>query len=115
MTLIIQSTKNRAMELAYIDVQQYMIAGGGLSGPMSQNKLFLPLMVQMTAVGEQTGNLDKTLTTVAESFETESDYKTKSLVAMITPATTVIMGLVIGFIAVALLSSMYSIFGQVSF
>ena len=115
MTLIIQSTKNRAMELAYIDVQQYMIAGGGLSGPMSQNKLFLPLMVQMTAVGEQTGSLDKTLTTVAESFETESDYKTKSLVAMITPATTVIMGLVIGFIAVALLSSMYSIFGQVSF
>jgi len=94
-------------------VQQRMIAGGGLSGPMAKNKLFLPLMVQMTAVGEETGNLDNTLNTVAESYEAESDDKTKGMIALITPAMTLIIGGIIGFIAISLLAAMYSIYGQV--
>ena len=114
MTMVIQGTNNKAMEVALTEVQQGMIAGGGLSGPMTKNKLFLPLMVQMTAVGEGTCNLDNTLTTVAESYEVEADDKTKSMVALITPAMTIIIGLIVGFIALALLSAMYSIYGQVS-
>ncbi len=114
MTMIIQGTNNKAMELALTEVQAGMIAGGGLSGPMAKNKLFMPLMVQMTAVGEGTGNLDNTLTTVAESYEVEADDKTKTMVALITPAMTVIIGAIVGVIAIALLSAMYSIYGQVS-
>jgi len=114
MTLVIQGTNNKAMSKALTEVQQRMIAGGGLSGPMAKNKLFLPLMVQMAAVGEETGNLDNTLNTVADSYETEADDKTKAMVALITPAMTIIIGLIVGFIAVALLSAMYSIYGQVS-
>jgi type IV pilus assembly protein PilC len=113
MTLVIQGTSNRAMSRALTEVQRSMIAGQGLSGPMGQNSLFLPLMVQMTAVGEETGNLDNTLDTVAESYEAESDDKTKAMIALITPAMTVIIGGIIGFIAVSLLSAMYSIYGQV--
>jgi type IV pilus assembly protein PilC len=112
MTLIVQGTSNKAMREAFTDLQQGMIAGGGLSGPMRRNKLFLPLMVQMTAVGEQTGNLDHTLATVAESYEAESDDKTKAMIAMLTPTLTIIIGGIVGFIAVAMMSAMYSIFGQ---
>jgi len=112
MTMIVQGTNNKAMENALTGVQQSMIAGAGLSRPMSQNPLFLPLMVQMTAVGEETGNLDLTLTTVAESYETEADDKTKTMISMITPTMTVFIGGVVGFVAVALISSMYSIFGS---
>ncbi len=111
MRLIIEGTGNKAMQEAYTELQQGMIAGGGLSGPMRRNDLFLPLMVQMTAVGEQTGNLDHTLSTVAESYEAESDEKTKAMIAMITPALTIIIGGIVGFIAVAMMSAMYSIFG----
>ena len=112
MTLIVQGTTNKAMEEAFTELQQGMIAGAGLSGPMRKNKLFLPLMVQMTAVGEQTGNLDHTLSTVAESYEAESDDKTKAMIAMLTPTLTIIIGGIVGFIAVAMMSAMYSIFGQ---
>ncbi len=112
MTLIVQGTNNKAMRQAYSDLQQAMIAGAGLSAPMKRNSLFLPLMVQMTAVGEQTGNLDHTLTTVAESYEAESDDKTKAMIAMLTPALTIVIGGIVGFIAVSMLSAMYSIFGQ---
>lgn len=113
MTLVIQGSNNKAMSSALTEVQRSMIAGQGLSGPMAQNSLFLPLMVQMTAVGEETGNLDNTLNTVAESYEAESDDKTKGMIALITPAMTVIIGGIVGFIAVSLLSAMYSIYGQV--
>ncbi|MCK5213282.1 MAG: type II secretion system F family protein, partial [Dehalococcoidia bacterium] len=105
MTLIIQGTTNKAMRQAFVDVQQGMIAGAGLSGPMRRNDLFLPLMVQMTAVGEETGNLDHTLTTVAESYETDSDEKTKAMIAMLTPTMTIIIGGIVGFIAIAMLSA----------
>jgi type IV pilus assembly protein PilC len=115
MTLVIQGTKNKAMQEALTQVQQDMIRGAGLSRPMARNKLFMPLMVQMTAVGEETGNLDNTLTTVAESYEAEADDRTKAMVALITPAMTIIIGLIIGFIALSLISAMYSIYGQISF
>jgi len=112
MTLVIQGSGNKAMSRALTGVQRSMVAGQGLSGPMGQNGLFLPLMVQMTAVGEETGNLDNTLDTVAESCEAESDDKTRAMIALITPAMTIIIGGIIGFIAVSLLAAMYSIYGQ---
>jgi len=113
MTLLIQGTNNKVMAKALTEVQESMIAGAGLSGPMAKNKVFLPLMVQMTAVGEETGNLDNTLDTVAESYEAEADDRTKTMVALITPAMTLFIGLVVGFIALAMVSAMYSIYGQV--
>jgi len=71
-------------------------------------------MTQMVKVGEETGNLENTLTTVAESFEFEASDKTKLAVGLIQPIVTVIIGLVIGFIVLAMMSAMYTIYGQVS-
>ena len=69
-------------------------------------------MVQMVAVGEKTGNLGNTLTTVADSFETDADDKTMTAVGMLQPALTIGMAVVVGFIVIAMLSAMYGIYGQ---
>ena len=82
---------------------------------MAKRKVFLPLMVQMIGVGEETGNLDTTLSTVAESYEVEADDKTKTAVGLIQPTMTIVIGLVVAFVVLALVSAMYSIYGQVSF
>jgi len=92
-----------------------LIRGEGLSRPMAKRELFLPLMVQMVGVGEETGNLDNTLATVAESYEVEADDRTSSAVGLIQPAMIVIIALVIGFIAVSLVSAMYSIYSQLGY
>ncbi len=73
LSLAIQGTSNKAMAEVLTGVQHELIRGEGLSKPMSRRPLFLPLMVQMVGVGEETGNLDNTLTTVAESYEMEAD------------------------------------------
>jgi type IV pilus assembly protein PilC len=115
MAMAIHGTSNKAMAEALSEVQRALIRGEGIARPMAQRKLFLPLMVQMVGVGEETGNLDNTLATVAQSYEIESDDRTTAAVGLIQPAMIVVIGLGVGFIAVALLSAMYGIYGQVSF
>jgi len=115
MVLAAHGSNNKVVVEALTGVQQELIRGEGLSRPMARRGLFLPMMVQMVGVGEETGNLDNTLATVADSFEMEADDKTSSAVGLIQPAMTIIIALIVGFIAIALVSAMYSIYGQVGF
>jgi len=110
--LVIDSTGNQALAQSLVEVRQDMVKGEGISHPMSKNKLFLPMMVQMVRVGEETGNLDVTLLTVARSYEVEAQDKTRSLIALIQPVMTLFIGMVIAAIALTLVSSMYSLYGQ---
>jgi len=113
MSLVIESSDNKVVKKVLTDVQQDMLKGEGLSQPMAKNKLFLPLMVQMVRVGEETGNLDVTLAAVAQNFETEAQDKMRSLIGLIQPTITVVIGIVVAFIALSLVSAMTSMYGQV--
>jgi len=112
LSMTIHGSTNKAMTESLTGVQQELIRGEGLSGPMSKRKLFLPLMTQMVKVGEETGSLDNTLTTVADSFEMEAGDKTSAAIALIQPVMTIIIGLVVMFIVLAMVQAMYSIYGQ---
>ena len=114
MSVVTQGSGNKVVAKALTDVQEDMLKGQGLSRPMAKNQLFLPMMVQMIGVGEETGNLDVTLLAVAQSYETEADDKTHSFIRLIQPVMTVVIGLVIAFIALSLVSAMYSVYGQVT-
>ncbi len=112
MPLVIQGCNNRVMAQALYNVQVEMLKGEGLSKPMALNPLFLPMMVQMVKVGEETGNLDSSLLAVAQNYETEAQDKTKSLISMIQPAMTLVIAGIVGLIALSMVSAMYSIYGQ---
>jgi type IV pilus assembly protein PilC len=111
MAMVINNSNNKVVADNLTGVQQELIRGEGLSRPMTKRELFLPLMTQMAKVGEETGNLDNTLDTVADSFEMEASDKTASAVALIQPVMTIIIGLVVGFVVLAMVSAMYSIYG----
>ena len=114
MAMTIFNSNNKVVQANLTAVQQELMRGEGLSRPMAKRKLFLPLMTQMVKVGEETGNLDNTLDTVADSFEMDSSDKTKSAVALIQPVMTIIIGLLVGFVVLAMVSAMYSIYGSFS-
>ena len=111
MPMVIKGSGNKVLTAALTEVQKGMVKGEGLSGPMSKNKLFLPMMVQMVKVGEETGSLDVTLRAVAQSYEAEASDKIHSLIGLIEPALTIGIGGVIGLIAVTLMSAMTSMYG----
>jgi type IV pilus assembly protein PilC len=112
MSMLIRSSNNKVLAKALTDVQEDMVKGEGLSRPMAKNKLFLPMMVQMVKVGEETGNLDVTLLAVARSYEAEAEDKIHSIIALLPPAMTLIIGGVVGLIAVTLMSAMTSMYGE---
>jgi type IV pilus assembly protein PilC len=114
LAVTIHSITNTVVDESLAGVQEELIRGEGLSQPMEKRSLFLPLMTQMVKVGEETGNLENTLATVAESFDVEANDKTSSAVALIQPVTTIILGLVVGFIVLAMVSAMYSVYRQVN-
>jgi type IV pilus assembly protein PilC len=112
MPLVIQGSSNRVMAQALYDVQSDMLKGEGLSRPMTKNPIFLPMMVQMVKVGEETGSLDASLIAVAQNYESEAEDKTKNLIGMIQPVMTLAIAGVVGLIALSMVSAMYSMYGQ---
>ncbi|MBE9470088.1 MAG: type II secretion system F family protein [Chloroflexi bacterium] len=113
MTLAISGASNRVVSRALTEVREEMLKGQGLARPMSRNAIFLPMMVQMASVGEGTGSLDITMDTVAQSYEMEADDRTNMLISMITPTMTIIMGGLVAFIALTVVTTMYSMMGAV--
>ena len=106
--LTAESSGNLVVSNALMDVEQDIIKGEGLASAMGRRPVFLPLMVEMTRVGEETGNLDNTLTIVADSFEIEAADKLQTVLGMIEPAMTIIIGLAVGFLALSIFVPIYS-------
>ena len=63
----------------------------------------------MIVVGEKTGNLDSALTTIGDFYERRVDQRISTLITMIEPALTVVIGLVVVFIALSMITPLYSI------
>ncbi|MDP4001198.1 MAG: type II secretion system F family protein, partial [bacterium] len=72
-------------------------------------KLFSSLVVQMMEVGEESGTTETVLTEVADFYESEIDQTMKNLSSILEPILMVVIGLVVGFLAVALITPIYNI------
>jgi type IV pilus assembly protein PilC len=108
-----ESLRNRVYMQSLNSVNEAMLEGEGIAGPLARTQLFPSTAAQMLRVGENTGTLDTQLETTAQYYETELDYKIKKLTALFEPAVIVVMGLLVGFVAIALVSAMYGVFRQV--
>lgn len=109
MDIAIQSSGNRIIRQALKDVRDKLIQGQGLSQPMATNDLFPQLMVEMVMVGEKTGTMDSTLATLAKYYEERVEQKINTLISVIEPLLTVVIGLVVAFLALSLITPLYSI------
>jgi len=108
-----ESLRNLVFIRSLSQVGEAMLEGEGLAQPLAGTGLFPTTAAQMMRVGEETGTLDTQLEVTARYYEGELDYKIKKLTSLFEPAVIIVMGLVVGFVAVALVSAMYGIFNQV--
>jgi type IV pilus assembly protein PilC len=113
MTVTTEATSNHVYRRGLVDARLKMLHGEGFAAPLNASGLFPPSARQMFRVGESTGTLDRQLETAATYFEGELDYKIKRFTALFEPAVLLFVGLVVGFVAIALVSAMYGIFRQV--
>ncbi len=113
MDLVEATVGNRVARRALASVRRDVLRGQAFSAALAAQPLFPPLLAQMARVGEETGNLEANLEAVADIYEQETDRAISVLTGMLEPALTIIMGLVVGFIAVSTILPIYSIMRQI--
>ncbi len=93
-----------------IEAGEVVRKGGQLSEHLEQfPKLFSPMLSQMIFVGEKTGNLSETLQYLGGFYEEEIDNTTKNLSTTIEPILLIILGGIVGFVAIAVITPIYGI------
>jgi len=86
--------------------------GEKISTPLFGSKIFPVMVTQMIAVGEETGRLDQMLVKVSNFYDEEVDATLKGLTSLIEPLMIVGLGIIVGFIAVSVISPIYSLVGS---
>jgi type IV pilus assembly protein PilC len=113
MTVTAESANNSVYRKALESIRAEVMVGHSLSDSVERTGLFPETAQQMFRVGEETGTLDRQLDDAAEYFGQELEIKIDRATALFEPAMIVAVGLVVGFVALALISAMYGIYSQV--
>ena len=113
MRVTAESANNDVYREGLSTVREEMMEGQGLAEPLARTGLFPGAARQMFRVGEETGTLDHQLETASAFYERELDVKIKRFTGLFEPAVIIFMGVVVGFVAVAMVSAMYGIYHQV--
>jgi type IV pilus assembly protein PilC len=108
-----ESSNNAVYNEGINHIREQMMEGAGLAEPLAETGLFPAAARQMFRVGEETGTLDKQLETAAAFYHRELELKVKHFTSLFEPAVIIFMGVIVGFVAVALVSAMYGIYRQV--
>jgi type IV pilus assembly protein PilC len=113
MAVTAESSNNAVYRNALEKIREAMMQGQGLAEPIAQSGLFPAAARQMFRVGEETGTLDQQLEVAAAYYGRELETKLERATALFEPAIIIFMGVIVGFVAVALISAMYGIYNQV--
>ncbi len=113
MSATIQTVSNTILAPALEEVREGSIQGDGLAEPMSRNPLFPLLMVSRVEVAENTGSLESTLASLADFYESKADRRITGLISVIEPTMTIVIGLTVGFLALSIVTPLYSILHSV--
>jgi type IV pilus assembly protein PilC len=108
-----ETSGNIVVEEAMEDVYESVKRGGSIAGPISQHKIFPPMVSNMVAVGEETGQLENMLTKVADFYEAEVDAKVKALTSLIEPVLILFIGGIVGFIVISMYLPVLSIYEHI--
>lgn len=108
-----ETSGNIVIERASKDVQESVRRGESLAGPLSHHPVFPPMVVQMMAVGEDTGALDTMLGKVADFYDDEVESTTEQLTSLIEPIMIVVIGAIIGSMVIAMYMPIFGIFALI--
>ncbi|MBR4523287.1 MAG: type II secretion system F family protein [Kiritimatiellae bacterium] len=114
LVIVRDTTGNRVVSQALQNVHDAVKEGEGMTGPLSQCKVFPPMVVSMVEVGEETGALADMLTRIANTYDDEVDNAVAGMTAAIEPALIIVLAVVVGTIVIAMFLPMIKIISSVS-
>jgi type IV pilus assembly protein PilC len=107
--VVSETVNNELMREAILDVQNSVKQGDTIARPLARHKVFPPMLVQMLAVGEQTGSMDSMLEKVSQFYDEEVKAAVDALTSLIEPVLIAFVGGAVGLAVVALYLPMFNI------
>ena len=100
---------NRVLEAEVDRMREGLVAGEGLAGPLRGSRIMPPMIVQMLAVGEETGSIGPMLNRIARTYDRDVDYEVKGLSQALEPALLLVLGAAVLFTALAVLLPLWNL------
>ena len=107
--IVADTVNNKVMSRAVVDVQASVREGESIAKPLGRHPVFPPMVVQMLAVGEETGQVDVMLDKVATFYDNEVEASVDALTSLIEPLLIAIIGGAVGAAVIALYMPMFNI------
>lgn len=108
--IVADTSGNKVITHAVEDIEESVRQGESLTQPLSQHSVFPAMVVQMLAVGEDTGALDAMLAKIADFYDAEVESTTEQLTALIEPLMIAVLGGIVGSMIIALYMPIFKIF-----
>ena len=109
MQILSGTINNEAIAREFRKITERLEEGRGISVPLRQSKYFTPIVINMVAIGEESGNLEEMLNDVSSHYDDELAYAMKRLSDSIGPIMTIGLAAVIGFFALAIYMPMWDL------
>ena len=107
LTILSGTIGNSAISRAFENVGDRLREGEGIAGPLRSARYFTPMVIDMIAVGEESGNLEEMLREITTHYDDEVEYAVKGLSGAIGPVLMVGLAIVVGFFALAIFLPMW--------
>jgi type IV pilus assembly protein PilC len=109
-----RTSGNKVIENAMVAVKDSVTGGGTVSAPMrTAPEAFPSMVVQMIAVGEETGAMDTMMTKIADFYEDEVAASVKALTSILEPLMIVVVGAMVGFIVISMYMPLFKVYDQI--
>jgi len=109
-----ETSGNWVIERAMDRIADSVRMGGNISTPLMRESVFPAMVTQMIAVGENSGALETMLHKIADFYDEQVEAETKALASTIEPIMTSLLGVVVGFMVIALYMPMFNLMGEIS-
>ena len=106
--LAIGGIKNQILRDVFLEAEESLLTGHGLSDPLKNHSILPTMFVELVTLGEQSNSLQSTMSDVADAYQKQLERQLDSLLGMLEPASTVVVGGIVGFIAFSMLVPIYS-------
>ncbi|MGV1061194.1 type II secretion system F family protein [Clostridium perfringens] len=104
---------NKIAEKELLKVKEKVLKGEGLGDSIMNIKIFPPMLASMVKVGEEAGSLDSILDKTADFYDDELEREIQTVTALIEPAMIVVMGVIIGFLLISILTPMFKMYNSI--
>jgi len=113
MRILTMTVGNTAIAREFRAIGEKLEEGRGIAEPLEKASFFTPIVINMVAIGEESGKLEELLMEIAEHYDMEVEYATKKLSDAIGPLLTIGLAAVVGFFALAIFLPMWDLVGIV--